>query len=111
MIKNFIKLFLIIFVSNSSAGELTVSATVVEVASNGAANSVNFGVKVEGGVGICTGWIFFPQVKNGTLHLSEATYSQAFTLATMALATGNPVRIHNYTGNNCNEADFISVSK
>ena len=111
MFKKILSFSSLMFACNCLAGELVREAIVAEVASNGTANAVNFGVRVEGGTGLCTNWIFFPQTKSASLHLSEATYNHAFSLATTALATGQKVRIHNYTGNECNGADLISVSK
>jgi hypothetical protein len=91
---------------NCLGGELTKGSTVLEVASNGS-NAANFAVKVTGGTGLCSGWIYFPEVKVSSI----TTYNQSFTLATMALAADKKVRIHNYSDNSCTGADFISVSK
>ena len=90
----------------STAGELTKDATVLEVA-NHATGGKNFAVKIEGGTGVCTGWVYFFEEQAP----SAATYNQAFSIALTALTAGKKVRIHNYTDDSCTGATFISLSR
>lgn len=90
----------------STAGELTRDATVLEVA-NHATGGKNFAVKIEGGTGVCTGWVYFFEDQAP----SAATYNQAFSIALTAVTAGKKVRIHNYTDDSCTGATFISLSR
>ncbi|ABE53501.1 hypothetical protein Sden_0204 [Shewanella denitrificans OS217] len=93
--------------SFASAGELTIGATVLEVATNATGSGKNFAIKVEGGVGPCNGWIYFLEDSAA----SAATYSQAFSIALTALSSDKKVRVHNFTDDACTGARFISISK
>ena len=93
----------------TNAGELVRGATVEQVASNGS-NDESFAIQVEGGTGVCAGnptqWIYFPEGK----VTSFATYNHSFSIALTALTNNKTVRVHNYVGSECNQADFISIN-
>jgi hypothetical protein len=89
------------------AGELTKGATILEVANHATGNGKNFAIKVEGGVGPCTGWIYFLEDSAA----SPAAYSQAFSIALTALSADKKVRVHNFIDDACIGAKFISISK
>lgn len=91
------------------AAELTTNATVIEVVTHGNKNVENFGIRVEGGTGICPNgqWIIFSEDK----FPSTVSYAQSFSIALMALKDGNKVRIHNYNDNSCDGANFIAITR
>lgn len=117
MFKRTLFMILTMFASCGFAGELVRDATIVEVFSNAGLHADNFGVRVQGGTGACANTlIFFPKAKALTgatspKSVSIETYNQWFSLASMALATGMKVRIHNYDDDNCYFAEMIAVSK
>ncbi|MCW8949149.1 MAG: DUF5992 family protein, partial [Sedimenticola sp.] len=74
MLKKLIAIGSIVASFNCFAGELVTNATVLEVASNGS-NATNFAVKVEGGSGLCSGWIYFSEAKAPSI----ASYNQSFS--------------------------------
>ncbi len=110
MFKNILAISLIFFSSVCFSGELIRNATILEVASNGS-NTKNFAVLVSGGTGISaterTRWVYFPELSAPSL----ASYNQSFSLAVTALTTDKKVRIHNYSSDSCEGANFISVNK
>ncbi|MBU1619312.1 MAG: hypothetical protein KJ556_03375 [Gammaproteobacteria bacterium] len=105
---NYKLLFLACLLStNVLSGELTKNATVLEVANHATGNGKNFAIKIEGGTGPCSGWVYFMEDKAP----SSATYNQAFSMALAALAGDKKVRIHNYTDDDCTGATFIAISR
>ncbi|MCG7547476.1 DUF5992 family protein [Pseudoalteromonas sp. Of7M-16] len=103
--KKMLCLSLFILPFYSGAGELVRDAVITEVASTSSNKDV-FYVKLSGGTGPCAnGSVEFPANKSQ----SEQSYNQAFSIALAASMSGKKVRIHNYSNNECSQANFIGV--
>ena len=110
-IKKIVIAAMLITIANPSiAGEIKRNVQLVEVASHAFPGEKSFGVLTNATSGLCAGvsqWIVFNEEKFASLE----SYNQSFSLALTALTTGQNVRIHNYTDNSCDGADFISISR
>lgn len=94
-------------------GQLITKATIVEIA-NTNNNGKDFAVFLENGSANidCTGGssryrVVFPESK----MQSEASYNQVFSIALAAYVSGDKVRVHNFENNDCDGANFISISR
>ncbi len=100
----FFVLALLFFSAFSQAGEIA-KGTVAEV-TNIVGSEKKFGIRLKaGGSGPCAGnWMF---IHSDNLDIDS--YRAAFSLATAALVSGNQVRIHNYSSDDCHGATFVSI--
>ncbi|WP_299495118.1 DUF5992 family protein [uncultured Shewanella sp.] len=99
----------ILFASNANAtGSYIVIDGIITSISNTRSNENSFTVSVSGGVGSCKdSTIIFPLSAAGTPEVHERAYSSALT----AFVSGLKVKIHNYSGDNCDTASYIRLSK
>ena len=98
-----------LFAANAQAGYIATGARVTHVSSTNG-NTASFQVMVAGGTGPCTSesgtWVVFP--------LSAApdadTHKRAYAAALLALTTGMPVILFNYSSDSCTGASYVDVS-
>ncbi|GAB5386996.1 MAG: hypothetical protein Alis3KO_41190 [Aliiglaciecola sp.] len=87
-------------------GTYIVKNAVITSIANTSGNSEKFTIWVEGGSGSCANSIIvFPR----TAASSDEIYSRAYSAALTAFTSGKKIWVHNYEGDQCNNASYIRL--